>query len=239
MNDNPVGIFDSGIGGISVLSECRKILPHENFIYLADFSHAPYGNKSAEEILSLALNCTEALIKNGAKAVVAACNTATSVAAETLRQTLGVPLIGLEPAIKPLYGQCKEKESVLLCTVATSRQKKFGNLLKEYGDMDLTVMPQENLAEYIEQNIGDGEALKNITEEIFRGKEHIGGIVLGCTHYVFLKPYIKKFFRDSGNGDVKIFDGTFGAAKHLKYVLEQNDLSSGRSSGGTVEFITT
>ncbi len=237
MDNSPVGIFDSGIGGISVLNECRSLLPHENFIYLADGKNAPYGNKSAEEILSLSLDCANALCSRGAKAVVAACNTATSVAAATLRQILPVPLIGLEPAIKPAYERRKERETVLLCTVATSKQEKFKNLLAKYGDMNLTVLPQKDLAEYIENNIGNAEKMRKVTEEIFGDRTQIGGVILGCTHYVFLKPYIAEFFLRHGNGNVEIFDGNAGAARRLEYVLEQNNALAERECGGTVEFI--
>ena len=237
MNNSPVGIFDSGIGGISVLNECRSVLPRENFIYLADSENAPYGNRSADEILALARACVNTLLSRGVKAIVAACNTATSVAAATLRQTLDVPLIGLEPAIKPAYEHCKDKETLLLCTAATSKQEKFINLVKEYGDMNLSILPQKHLAAYIEKNIGDGNAMRKITEEIFRDKTHVSGIILGCTHYVFLKPFIAEFFGKCGNGGVMIFDGNAGAARRLKAVLTKSDALAERTERGAVEFI--
>ena len=237
MNNAPIGIFDSGIGGISVLTECRKTMPNENFIYLADFANAPYGNKSAEEILALSAACVNKLLSRGVKAIVAACNTATSVAANKLRTTLNVPLIGLEPALKPACEQCLSKEIILLCTVATSKQDKFQNLLKTCGNARLIVLPQKDLAENIEKNFSDHGEMRRAVKEIFAGKTNAGGVVLGCTHYVFLKPFIAEFFAENGNSNVKIFDGNGGAARRLMSVLAEKNALSDRSERGSVEFI--
>lgn len=236
MNDSPIGIFDSGIGGLTVLDECRRILPRENYLYLADFAHAPYGNKTTDEIFGLAQACVETLLSHGVKAVVAACNTATNAAADRLRRLFDVPIIGLEPALKPAYEAHTDGTAVLLCTAATAEQEKFKQLLSRYGNMNLIVSTQKNLAAQIENCIADADAMRRITEEIFGGFKNVSEVILGCTHYVFLKPYIEEYFFSRGES-VKIFDGNLGAAKRLKAVLKQRGALTQRKRRGSVEFI--
>ena len=237
MNDNPIGIFDSGIGGIALLKECASLLPHESFLYHADFENAPYGNKSEYEIFSVSLENVELLLSYGAKAIVVACNTATGVAVDKLRKIIDVPIIGLEPAVKPACEDNKSKPVVLLCTNATARQEKFIKLIQNYGNERLSVLPQENLAKYVEDHVGDAAAMKKVVQEIFTGKTDAESVVLGCSHYTYLKKYIIEFFKENGNESIKIYDGISGTAKQLRSVLQSNNLLSDSISTGFIEFV--
>lgn len=209
----PIGIFDSGIGGLSVLNACKAILPNENYIYIADSQYAPYGDKCDNYIKERVFTLSECLIAKGVKAIVVACNTATNVGIKMLRERYQIPFVGLEPAIKPARGV--EGKKILLCTPATARQEKFLQLVEKYGTRDLVISPQPNLACIIEKNYPNLELAK---EEIFctlNQCHDAKAIILGCTHYVFVKDILSEYF----NNQILIFDGNEGAARRLKQLL--------------------
>jgi glutamate racemase len=239
LKDKPIGFFDSGVGGISVLKKAVSLLPNENFIYFGDSLNAPYGVKSLNEVKELSFNAVEFLISRGAKAIVVACNTATSAAIEELRkQYKNMPLIGIEPALKPAVELRRDGKIIIMATPMTLAEKKFSKLVETYGlQVDIEPLPCPGLVELIEDGVVEGEQmnsfLKSKLDKIISG--NIAAVVLGCTHYPFVKDELSKVI---GNG-VPIIDGSQGTAKQLKRLLLTNGLLSERESEGKVEFFNS
>lgn len=235
--NNPIGIFDSGLGGISVLNECSQLLPHEHFIYYGDSAFAPYGVKDSQTVINRCIYICDLLIKQHVKAIVIACNTATSVAVDTLRERYSIPIIGMEPALKVAANK-KEKQTILvMATTLTLKEKKFANLMRRYEQNHTIIkMPCPLFVSIIEDNLPDRQALvdkqlneyKNILKDLT-----IDSIVLGCTHFVFLKDEIAHYFHHQ----VTLIDGNAGTANHLKDILEKQSLLS--DSIGTIEILNS
>ena len=234
MDNRPIGVFDSGIGGISLLRNMRALLPGETFIYYGDEKNAPYGTKSEEEILRLSRGDVAFLLQFDVKAIVIACNTATSAAAKALRSEMRLPIIGIEPALKPAQLERRDGQIAVLATPATLRQTKFQNLMALYGEGAISV-PCPGLMEFAEKGICEGSELEEFLQNLLRpiAGLPLDGAVLGCTHYSFLAAAIRRAL--SG---VKLYDGNEGTARQLKRVLSERNLLS--SSGqGTVHFYTS
>ncbi|MCR4622273.1 MAG: glutamate racemase [Clostridiales bacterium] len=227
MDDRPIGVFDSGTGGISVLRNLIRQLPGEDFIYYGDDKNAPYGTKPEEQILKLARKDVAFLLDRNVKAIVIACNTATSAAAKTLRSEMEMPIIGVEPALKPAQLARKGGYIAVLATPATLRQRKFTELMKLYGDHAVP-LPCPGLMEFAQRGETQGERLDAFLADTFRDilKLRPESAVLGCTHYVFMKQAISKAL-----GGIPLYDGNEGTARQLKRVLEQRGLLSTRSVG--------
>ncbi|MTI68541.1 MAG: glutamate racemase [Firmicutes bacterium] len=222
-NELSIGVFDSGMGGISVLGDLMKLMPNENFIYYGDSNNAPYGLKSVEEIVNLSINVCDFLISKGVKGIVIACNTATSAAVKILRKKYNIPIIGMEPAVKPAIRMAKNKKIVALATPITLKEKKFKNLLKKLNiEDDIIKIPAPELVCMVENGNIQGEKAKEQVENYFNNinLEEIGAIVLGCTHFVFLKDIIKNVL----GYNIKIIDGNLGTAKHLKNILKNSNM---------------
>ncbi len=219
MRSRPIGVFDSGLGGVSVLRNMSALLPKEDFIYFGDDKNAPYGTKSEEEILRLAIDDTSFLLQKNVKAIVIACNTATSAAANHLRETLSVPVIGMEPALKPASLNRKEGVIGVMATPATLKQKKFRLLYEKYGDHAMPI-PCPGLMEFAEKGILSGEEIDVFLNKLLAPyrKYPLESVVLGCTHYVFLKAAISKALPG-----VILYDGNDGTARQLKRVLEEKN----------------
>ena len=195
MSLQPIGIFDSGVGGTSIWKELHKLLPNEHTIYLADSANAPYGEKSADDILQLSIKNTEFLLGQGCKLIVIACNTATTNAIAYLRETYDVPFIGIEPAIKPAALNSISKTIGVLATKGTLTSALFNNTSKKYSE-GITIIEQdgEGLVPLIEAGkIGSSE-VKNLLEQYLNPMmaKGIDYLVLGCTHYPYLIPLIKE-----------------------------------------------
>ena len=234
MDAGPIGVFDSGIGGVSVLRNLRAHLPGETFIYYGDDANAPYGTRPEEEILRLARADVGFLTDLGVKAIVIACNTATSAAAKTLREEMALPIIGMEPALKPASEMRKNGIVAVLATPATLRQQKFRALMEKYGAHAVPI-PCPGLMEFVERGEIDGERLDGFLQKTFqpyRGAQ-IDAAVLGCTHYVFLKNAIARALPG-----VPLVDGNEGTARQLKRVLEEKGLLSD-AARGSVRFYTS
>lgn len=227
MNRKPIGVFDSGIGGISLLRNLRLELPAEDFIYYGDDANAPYGTRPEQEILSLVRNDVAFLCSFGVKAIVIACNTATSAAAKVLRSEMSIPIIGIEPALKPAEEMRGDGMIAVLATPATLRQEKFRELYSKYGSHAIPI-PCPGLMEFAEREITDGKELDDYLKDILSPLKGIklDGVVLGCTHYSFLCNSIRKAL-----GNVRLFDGNAGTARQLRRVLADWDLLSDKSSG--------
>ena len=233
MNDL-IGFFDSGVGGVSVLHTARRILPNEHFLYYGDNGHAPYGPKPLEEIRRLSAESVGVLLDRGVKAVVIACNTATSAYAEILRAELKLPVIGMEPAIKPAQEARHGGEILVLATQATLTLPKFQRLMKRYGDHVIPVVGR-GLVELVEAGKADSPETEAALRELL-GKyvgRSIDSVVLGCTHYPFLAGAIRRMFPEA-----ELFDGRTGTCMRLKHLLEAGGLRS-KGTEGSVEFLTS
>lgn len=231
-----IGVIDSGCGGISTLCALRNVLPYEDYVYVADKSHAPYGDKSDAFIKQRVSDiCAFLRAEEGVGAVVIACNTATSAGIEGLRESGGdVIYVGVEPSIKPAIEELKRGKILILLTPATARQQKFLRLVSSF-DFDkerLIIAPMAGLASLIESHVNNNLCgIKPALEHVLRPykSEQIESIVLGCTHYCLISHYISDFFK------AKIYDGNVGTALRLHGVLKQNGMIS--RSGGGVKFI--
>jgi glutamate racemase len=239
-SSQPIGVFDSGVGGISVLGEMIKKMPDERYIYFADSINAPYGTKTCQEVRELSLNAAQALMKMGVKALVVACNTATSAAINDIRERLDIPVIGMEPALKPAVVSGKSGRIVVMATPLTLKEEKFINLWKKHSvNNSIIPVPCPGLVELIESEADETEILqflKNILHGI--SLDGIYAVVLGCTHYCFVKREISMIMGEN----TVIFDGRAGTVKHLINVLRSFNLlqkNANRSLGEKVDFVTT
>lgn len=219
----PIGFFDSGIGGISVLKEARKFLPNESFIYYGDNANAPYGTKSIKEIRELTKKAALLLVQKGIKILVIACNTATSAAINDLRKELRIPVIGMEPALKPAIYSRDHGKIIVMATPATLKQEKFKKLMNMYGEINKVIsLPCPGLVEIIENGIANGTQIDQYLKDIMKPWE-IGTdvVVLGCTHYVFIRESIHACFKN----EVKVVDGNHGTVMQLMRILHSANLS--------------
>lgn len=223
MNDQPIGIFDSGVGGTSIWKEIHKLLPHENTIYLADSKNAPYGEKSREEILDLCIKNTTFLLGRGCKLIVVACNTATTNAIEALRKMYSVPFIGIEPAIKPAALKSRSKVVGILATKGTLSSKLFHSTAENHA-FGIRIIEQEGtgLVPLIEAGkIDAGETrqllIKYLKPMLDGGMDHL---VLGCTHYPYLIPMLQELLPKH----ITIIDSGEAVARQTKHVLDQNGM---------------
>lgn len=223
MDTNPIGIFDSGIGGISIWKEIHRLLPNENTIYLADSDNAPYGIKGKETIIDLSTKNTDYLISNQCKLIVVACNTATTNAISVLRKKYDVPFIGIEPAIKPAALNSKTKAIGILATKGTLASELFNNTASLYAS-GLKVIEQvgEGLVELIEMGKLDSFETKALLKSYLKPmlEADIDYLVLGCSHYPFLMPLLLELLPNH----VKIIDSGEAVARQTKNVLKSKDL---------------
>lgn len=239
IQDRPIGVFDSGVGGLSVLKEAIKLLPHENFIYFGDSRNAPYGTKHVDQVKELSFQAIKILLKENVKAIVVACNTATSAAIEDLRNTYkDIPIVGIEPALKPAVELKKKGKIVIMATPMTLAEKKFKGLMVKYrSKAEIVPLPCPGLVEYIEKGITEGEELNHFLSEKFStiNKEAISAVVLGCTHYPFVKD---ELLRVLGN-EVVIIDGSEGTASQLKRKIINNNSGNTKDRKGEIKILNS
>lgn len=217
MQNRPIGFFDSGVGGLSVLRYALEVMPEEDYIYFGDSLNAPYGTKSRDEVLSLTKNAISNLIEQGVKAVVIACNTATSIAVDSLRKEIDIPIISMEPAIKPALEQTGGKV-LLLATQVTVSSERVNALIRKYDTENRVIkIPCQYLAKKIEEAVFGEASIDEYLNELLTPYKNINAtaVVLGCTHYPFVKDKILKAIGDN----LKIYDGIDGTVAHLKDIL--------------------
>ena len=237
MSKQPIGIFDSGVGGTTVWKEIHKLLPYEDTIYLADSINAPYGDKRKAQIIELSKKNTELLLKRDCKLIVVACNTATTNAIKTLRETYNLPFIGIEPAIKPAALQSKHKAIGVLATKGTLTSKLFSQTSSTYThDQQVIEQVGEGLVKLIEEGKIESEEIKALLKEYLQPmiKANIDHLVLGCTHY----PYLMPMLLDILPKHVKIIDSGEAVARQTKAVLEKHKLLNNEKSNSKNEFFT-
>lgn len=237
MNRNPIGIFDSGVGGTSIWREIRHLLPSEHTLYLADSKNAPYGEKSAEEIIRLSVKNTDFLLNKKCKIIVVACNTATTNAIAYLRQKYDLPFIGIEPAIKPAALQSKSKIVGILATKGTLGSSLFHSTAENHAN-GIKIVEQEGTG--LVSLIEAGKVKSRETRKLLEGylkpmlDAGIDHLVLGCTHYPYLIPVLGELLPTH----VKIIDSGQAVARQTLAVLEKNHLLNTSKSRSKIVFHT-
>ncbi|NEX21722.1 glutamate racemase [Thiorhodococcus mannitoliphagus] len=234
----PIGVFDSGFGGLTVLREIRRLLPGEDLLYVADSGHAPYGDKPMAAIEARAFAITEFLLGHDAKAIVIACNTATGAAARLLRARFPVPLVAMEPAVKPAVERTRSGVVGVLATRQTLASHNFSVLLKRVGTgAEILLQPCPGLVECVERGDLDGERTRALLREYLDGLLERGAdtLVLGCTHYPYLTPLIQEV---AGPG-VEVLDSGAAVARQVQRRLRDADLLASPERLGEARFWTS
>ena len=225
MTENTSGttlMIDSGVGGISVLALAHQRLPKENFCFIADAAYAPYGDKTPSEIRNRLRSVLNVYMNQPIKTILLACNTATSAAAAALREELEIPVVGMEPALKPAVLN-SEGQIIVMATALTIREEKFQKLLAQYGaGRDIVPMPCPGLMELVEKDPEGRETEIYLRNVLTPYENTMTSLVLGCTHYVFLRPLLHKMYPQ-----VKLFDGNDGVVRHLEEILRERNALGG------------
>jgi len=235
---NPIGVFDSGIGGLSVLRQIRSTLHGENLLYVADAGNFPYGGRSPDFISNRAVEITEFLIEKGAKAIVVACNTATAASVDVLRSRYQLPIIGIEPAIKPAVAMTRSGGIGVLATEATLRNPRFHGLIKRFGaGKNIISQPCPGLADFIETGDLAKPELRLLVTQFVRPliEKGVDTIVLGCTHYAFIHALIQEICGPA----IAILEVGKAVALHLKNRLHEEGMLEVKSIRGSEQFWTS
>ena len=225
--EDHIAVFDSGVGGISVLKELMALMPGENYLYFGDSANAPYGDRPTAQVRQLTMAAADMLMKRGIKALVVACNTATAAAICDLRNAYpDTIIIGIEPALKLAYDRYGAGRVGVMATQVTLREEKFSHQLERFPDMQVSLIPAPGLVELIESGKADSEETENLLRLLLQpyvGK--LDALVLGCTHYPFVKDTVQKIL----GSEVQVLDGGAGTARQTCRLLEEKHLR--RSSG--------
>ncbi|HKQ30153.1 MAG TPA: glutamate racemase [Burkholderiales bacterium] len=235
MSNAPIGVFDSGVGGLSVLHAIRRELPGEDLLYIADSAHVPYGDKPATFIERRSFAIVEFLRDTGAKAIVVACNTATSAAVTALRERFSFPIVGMEPAVKPALAHTRSGVVGVLATAGTASSDKFAALLARVGNgTDVLVQPCPGFVETVERGELAGDAVYALVERTIAPLLQRGAdvLVLGCTHYPFLRALIEQIAGPA----VTVVDPSPAIARELRRRLADNHLLADRNDSGSERF---
>ena len=231
----PIGVFDSGLGGLSILKHLRRMMPHERFIFLADQAYVPYGGKSGKQIRARTTKIAQLFLRHKTKAIVVACNTATVYAIEHLRNTFSVPFIGTVPAVKPACRDSKRKIIAVLSTPATAKSPALKKLVRAYAQQCTVVrIGCAGLEEAVEHGALDNSETRGLLEKYLRTARSKGAdrLVLGCTHYPFLKRTIRSIL------PVPTVDSGVAVARQTKNILTKRDIL--RVAGpGSITYLTT
>lgn len=234
----PIGVFDSGLGGLSVLREIRRQLPAEDVIYYADSAFCPYGSRTAAEIRARSEAIAATLIAEGAKLVVVACNTASSVAITHLRERFDVPFVGLEPAVKPAVRMTRTGKVAVLATPRTVSGERLRWLIDSHaGDVEVFTVPAPGLAELVEHGTLAGDDVRGMLRPLLEPSLNRGAdvIVLGCTHYPFLRAEIERFVGDRAT----VIDSGEAIARRTHYLLTRMGALRDDAGPGVLQFMTS
>jgi len=238
---SPIGVFDSGVGGISVLKAIREQMPEESVIYFGDQGHVPYGSRSMEQIQTFSEAITRFLLAQGAKIIVVACNTASAAALKYLREKFpDVPFVGMEPAVKPAAEYTQTGKVGVLATPATFQGALYASVVERFANgVELLQDTCPGLVQQIEQGNLDGEETRRILEEALLPmlEQNIDTVVLGCTHYPFVIPLIQRIVGDAKR--VRVIDPAPAVAKQARRRLEARGMRKGSTSRGDIKFYTS
>ena len=234
--NNPIGVFDSGVGGSSIWKEIHKLLPLENTIYLADSKNAPYGNKTSEEITHLSIKNVEKLLALHCKIIVVACNTATTNAIAVLRENYSIPIIGIEPAIKPAALQTTSKSIGILATKGTLSSTLFSKTKEFTKDISVVEIIGEGLVTLIEAGNLDGPEMISLLRKYTKPMidANVDYLVLGCSHYPYIIPQLQKILPEN----VTIIDSGEAVARQTKTVLQSLNLLRENNTSPSLQFFT-
>lgn len=238
-DNRPIGVFDSGVGGISVLAELLRLMPNENYIYYGDSHNAPYGVRPCDEVKALTIATADKLLSMGCKCLVIACNTATSAAVRPLRAAHpDIPVIGIEPALKPAVLNKRNGYVLVLATAVTLAEDKFKRLMAQYDHQArIHTLACPGIVEFVEKGITEGPELTSYLTDLF--KDYLDTppdcVVLGCTHYPFVGECIKTIF----GSNTQIFDGGEGTARETRHQLTINDICNDSTAQGSVQIFNS
>lgn len=227
-----IGIFDSGIGGLTVLKDALRMLPREDYLYFADTKHVPYGVKPKEEVRKYIFEAVDFIAEQGVKALVVACNTATSIAINDLRERYSFPIVGMEPAVKPAVEKVKGRRVLVTATNTTVREEKLHNLVARLESEDIVDLhPLPGLVEFAEKFIFDDTVISYLKEEFSKyDLKDFGAVVLGCTHFIFFRKHFEKMLPPG----VAVVDGNIGTVNRLVSILKQKGTLSTEGKGDSV-----
>ncbi|MDR0698544.1 MAG: glutamate racemase [Tannerella sp.] len=236
--NSSIGIFDSGVGGLSVWMEIDRLLPYESIVYYADNANCPYGEKTQTEVIEYSAKITQFLIDKGCKIIVIACNTATSQAIDYLRKTFDIPFVGIVPAVKQAAINSKTGVVAILATAGTLKSKKFNDTRKEFsGNAEIILVEAGELVDIVENGlqgtVQSGKVLSKYIDPLM--KRHIDHLVLGCTHFPFLIEDIKTI---TGNS-VILDDPAPAIAKRTKFILENENMTASPENKKQIEFFAS
>ena len=237
-SDAPIGVFDSGVGGLSVLREIRRELQAEDLIYVADSGYAPYGDRPEEYVRGRAVAIMEFLRTKDAKAVVVACNTATGIAVDALRARYDLPIVAIEPAVKPAAARSRSRVVGVLATTQTLAGQKFAKLVSTYaGDVEVLTQAAPGLVDQVEAGQLNTPSTRSLVERYLRPMLEKGAdtIVLGCTHY----PFLDDLIQDVAGSDVVVIDSAVPVARELRRRLQAGHLLAPDDHHGSETFWTT
>ena len=241
MDTRPIGFLDSGLGGVSVLRSAVRLLPRENYVFYGDNANAPYGDRDEEDITRLTLLCANVLLNQNIKALVIACNTITATCISTIRQDLDLPVISVEPAIKPACSMPGAGKVLMMATLATTRLARYHSLQARMPDPERVInVPCPGLVDRIEQGVFADDAFDDLLDGYLRPYQgmEIDGIVLGCTHYPFVAGAISRYAAAHFTGPCRLFDGGDATIRHLADVLRSAGLENNVGQGN-VRFMTS
>ena len=234
MRSAPIGVLDSGMGGLSVLHALRRAMPHERFVYFGDNANAPYGPRPPEEIRALTLNTAQTLLKRGVKALVIACNTANSAAGDMLKQRLPIPVVGVEPDLADARERAGNRRVIVFATQATLAMPLYRDM-RERLCPEAVSIPAPELVMMVERGVLSGEEPEAFFREKLRpwAVEELGAVVLGCTHFIFLRPVLSSIAPG-----VPVFDGVEPVIEDLRSTLSHAGALAQSGEGG-VELLTS
>lgn len=235
---DPIGIFDSGVGGISIMSEIRKLLPGEHLLYFADSAYCPYGVKAPDLIRQRIFGICEFLLGLRAKLIVVACNTASIAGLDALREHFAVPIVGVEPAVKPAAATTKNGKVGLLATGVTIAGQRFSSLLERFGDgVEILTQPAPGLVELVEAGQLSGPTVEEMLGRYLDPllSHGVDTIVLGCTHYPFLKPLVEKL----AGPDIQVLETGTAVARQAVRMMAGNNLANLAKRPGQEKFFTS
>lgn len=242
MDTRPIGIFDSGLGGVSTLRQALHLLPNETFVYYGDNGNAPYGSRSEEDIRLLSQNAVRFLIEKNVKAILLACNTSTAAALELLQQLSPVPVIGIEPAILEASQLAGSGRILMMSTEATARMPRYHKLREQLPDSSrvIDIPCSAQFVWRVEHGVSSMDGYDDLFEATLSPyrEERVDAIVLGCTHYLFFQKQLAYYVQKHFHGEPRFFDGGRAAAQSLLYTLKEQDALHTGGQGG-VSFFTS